>query len=61
MSEPSAAVLDDVVTDKELAEFLGVTTVQLALRRDLKRILIGKRRLYFKQTVVDWLRAKEGR
>jgi hypothetical protein len=52
--------LEDAITAEELAAFLGITKTALAAIRDLPRIRIGNARLYFKQTVVAWLKAREG-
>ena len=54
MSEPQ---LEDVVTHKELAEFLGITERSLGRYR-IPSIEIGKQRLYFKGDVAQWLRSR---
>jgi hypothetical protein len=51
--------LEDVVTSKDLSEFLGISELSLARVRGLPSIRIGENTLYFKQTVVEWLKARE--
>jgi hypothetical protein len=52
-------ILEDVVTAEELAAFLGISTRSLA-RLDVPFIQLGTQRVYFKQTVVEWLKHREG-
>lgn len=52
--------LDDVVTHKELAEFLDISPQALSYYR-IPSIEMGKQRLYLRPTVVEWLKEREGR
>lgn len=62
MNDTDTPRLEDVVTHRELAEFLGISERSLSMYRDLPRIeLPGGRRLYFRQSVAAWLRKRESR
>jgi hypothetical protein len=50
--------LDDVVTHKELAEFLGISERSLSCYR-IRHIDLGRQRLYFRQSVVEYLKRRE--
>jgi hypothetical protein len=50
--------LDDIVTHKELAEFLGISERSLSCYR-IRHIELGRQRLYFRQAVVEYLRRRE--
>ncbi len=54
MSEPS---LEDVVTHREVAEFLGVSEKSLHAYR-IPNVRLGKSKLYFKADVARWLRSR---
>jgi hypothetical protein len=54
------ARLEDVVTHRELAEFLGMSERSLSYFR-LPSVQMGKARLYFRGSVAGWLKAREGR
>jgi hypothetical protein len=54
------AKLDDVVTHRELAEFLGLTERALSYYR-IPSMQMGRSRLYFRQSVAAWLKTREGR
>lgn len=58
MTDPNSFALEDVVTQEELAQFLGVTPRSLAVQRGIPHVMIGKVRLYYKQDVSDWLRSR---
>jgi hypothetical protein len=52
--------LEDIVTHKELAAWLGISDLSLSYYR-VPKIVIGKQRLYVKQHVVRWLLDREQR
>lgn len=53
--------LDDILTTKELAEWLGVSEDTVRTFRDLPFARVGRRRIYFKQSVARWLADREMR
>ncbi len=56
----TAPDLSDIVTAKELADFFGVTEAAINRWR-IPAVVVGVRRFYFKQTVVAYLKSREGR
>lgn len=51
-------LFDEVITHRELADFLGVSERSLYAYR-IPRISLGKQRLYFKTDVAQWLRSRQ--
>lgn len=56
MTEPK---LENIVTVEELAEFLGVPAKTIKDQRTLPSIRLGRQRLYFRETVAEWLKERE--
>lgn len=52
--------LDDWLTAKEVAEWLGVTTRVLSANR-IPNALVGDRRFYNKHDVAEWLERRRDR
>lgn len=54
MTEPQ---LEDVVTHKEVAEFLGISERALHAYR-IPHVKLSRQKLYFKADVAGWLRSR---
>jgi hypothetical protein len=57
MTDPQAPKLEDVVTHRELAEFLGISERSLSFYR-IRHVELGKQRLYFRQDVAAYLKRR---